>query len=95
MSGQSRGYINRVETGNIQTPTLPSAEKIANALGVSVQELYGAPLGATGWVIDSPPGSHIPDIESDELIQLFDRLPDDDRLRLVAIARALYQLSRA
>jgi transcriptional regulator with XRE-family HTH domain len=94
LSGQSRNYINRLETGNIQTPTLPIAERIATALGVDVKALYGEQIGATGWVIEEPPGSFIVDLESDELIQLYNRLPDPDRDRLIAIARALYQLTR-
>ena len=94
MTGQSRGYINRVETGNIRTPTLPIAEKIAAALAVSVEDLYGEKIGATGWLIEDAPGAYIADVESDELVQLFDRLPSTDRTRLVAIARTLYQLSR-
>ena len=54
MTGQGRGYINRVETGNIRTSTLPIAEKIAAALDVTAQELYGAPIGVTGWLIEQP-----------------------------------------
>lgn len=94
LSGQGRAYINRVETGNIKTPKLANAERIAESLGVSVQELYGGPLGSTGWLIEEAPGAYITDVESDELVQLYDRLPDDDRERLVVIARALYQHSR-
>ena len=83
-TGMDRSHIIKIETGRIMIPAPETVQRLASALGVPPVEL--APVAEL-----LPPG---PDVESDELLQLFDRLPDPDRDRLVAIARALYQLSR-
>ncbi|MCX6745389.1 MAG: helix-turn-helix transcriptional regulator [Candidatus Parcubacteria bacterium] len=37
--GMDRGYISRIENG-LKNPTLANIEKIANAMGVAVNELF-------------------------------------------------------
>ena len=88
--GMDRTQYLRMENGDPKRPHYETLVKIADAYGIKPLVL----LEATGQTITEARGSHAPDVESDELAQLFDRLPDADRDRLIAIARALYQLSR-
>ena len=83
-AGMDRSHIIKIETGRIMEPATETVQRLAAALGVAPSDLMP--------VADMLPPA--PDVESDELVQLFDRLPHDDRTRLVAIARTLYQMSR-
>lgn len=89
----NRAGMNRSHIGTIETkPGLPQYKtivSIAKALGVTPREL----LAPTGTTIMEAAAPYTTDLESDELIALYDRLSDDDRARLVAIARALWQLT--
>lgn len=90
-AGLNRSHVTTIETGKIGMPQYETVQALAKALGMLPREL----IEPTGQTIMEARGEYSTDVESDELVQLFDRLPDDDRARLVAIARALYQLSRA
>lgn len=90
-AGLNRSHITTIELGKIGMPQYETVQAIAKAFGMLPREL----LDPTGQTIMEARGTYsTDDVESDELVQLFDRLPDADRDRLVAIARALYQLSR-
>jgi len=89
-AGLNRSHVTTIEGGSIDMPQLKTVQALARAFGVLPQQLI-EPTGRTIMEL-LPPAN---DVESDELVQLFDMLPDADRDRLVAIARALYQLSRA
>lgn len=39
-SGISCGHISEIERGKVSSPTLPTAVRLARALGVSIQELF-------------------------------------------------------
>jgi transcriptional regulator with XRE-family HTH domain len=83
-AGMDRSHVIKIETGRIMHPEPETVFRLARALGISTVELV--------------PPEHVQqpgtDVESDELVSLYSVLTDDDRVRLVAIARALYQLSR-
>ena len=90
-AGLNRSHVTTIETGKIEMPQYDTVQALAKALGMLPREL----IEPTGKTIMEARGEYgTDDVESDELVQLFDRLTDDDRQRLVAIARALYQLSR-
>lgn len=84
-------HMNRSHIGGIETkPGLPqyaTIVSIAKAFGMTPRELL-APSGTTIMQAAAP---HDIGVDSDELIAVFDLLSDDDRDRLVAIARALWQ----
>jgi transcriptional regulator with XRE-family HTH domain len=88
--GLSRSHYARIEGGNPKRPEWETLQKIAEGFGMNVAVL----VEATGQTIMEAAGYVNDDLETDELLQLFDRLGDDDKDRLVAIARALYQLAR-
>lgn len=91
----NRAEMNRSHIGGIETkeglPQYPTIVSIAKAFGMTPRELL-APSGTTVMQAAGPEG---PDIESDELLALFDLLSNADRDRLVAIARALWQLTES
>lgn len=91
----NRAEMNRSHIGGIETkeglPRYSTIVSIAKAFGMTPRELL-APSGATIMQAAGPEG---PDVESDELLALFDLLSEDDRDRLVAIARALWQRTRS
>lgn len=92
--GMDRGHINKIETGRIGRPTLPVANRIAAALDTTADALYGQPVNA-GWIRDLPPNYSVLDFDEDELVLLARALSDDDRRRLLVVARAFYQMERS
>ena len=90
-AGLNRSHVTTIEGGKIGMPQFDTVQAIAKAFGMLPREI----LEPTGQTIMEARGAYsTDDVESDELLQLYNRLPDDDRDRLVVIARALYQLSR-
>ena len=93
-AGLSRSHVTTIEGGKIEMPQYDTVQAIARALGMLPREL----IEPTGKTIMESRGVYSADadadVETDELVQLFDRLPHEDRARLVAIARTLYQMSR-
>lgn len=90
-AGLNRSHLTTIEGGGIGMPRFETIQALAKAFGMVPRELID-PTGKT--ILEARGATGTDDIESDELVQLFDRLSDDDRDRLIAIARALYQLSR-
>ena len=88
--GMERTQYLRMEAGTPKRPEYETLVRIADAYGVPPVTL----IEATGQTVMESAGRYMVDVESDELLQLFDRMDEHDRRRLVAIARALYQLSR-
>lgn len=86
LAGMNRSHIGGIETkpGLPQYATIVS---IAKAFGMTPKELL-APSGTTIMEAAAP---YDVGVDTDELVALFDLLSDDDRDRLVAIARALWQ----
>jgi transcriptional regulator with XRE-family HTH domain len=83
-AGMDRSHLIKIETGRIMQPEQETVHRLARALGVSPVELTTIQsLQSAGAAVDS-----------DELVSIYNRLPDADRDRLMAIAHALYQLSR-
>ena len=90
-AGLNRSHVTTIEGGKIGMPQFDTVQALAKAFGMLPREL----IEPTGQTIMEARGAYsVDDVESDELVQLFNRLGDADRARLVAIARALYQLSR-
>mgnify|MGYP001161680458 CR=1 FL=1 len=87
----NRAGMNRSHIGGIELkPGLPqygTIVSIAKAFGMTPREL----LAPTGTTIMEAAAPYDVGIEADELVALFDLLSEDDRDRLVAIARALWQ----
>ena len=90
-AGLNRSHVTTIEGGKIGMPQFDTVQSIAKAFGMLPRELI-EPTGQT--IMEARGATGTADVESDELLQLYNRLPDDDRDRLNAIARALYQLSR-
>lgn len=91
MSGIGRTHVNRIETGETYRPTDETIEKLAVALGMSSEELIEnvePPL-----MLREDRGLYAVDLEDDDLLQIYNRMTDPDRKRLVAIARALWILN--
>ena len=96
--GKSQRWISTLETTNT-VPRRVNLLRLARALSIDISELYIAADWAktrqdAHRIEEQAPPYDLTNLQSDELLQLFDRLPDPDRDRLVAIARALFQLSR-
>lgn len=96
--GKSQRWISTLETTNT-VPRRVNLLRLARALSIDISELYIAADWAktrqdAHRIQEQAPPYDLTNLQSDELLQLFDRLPDPDRDRLVAIARALFQLSR-
>ena len=88
--GIQRSHYSRIESGEHQRPEFETLQRIAAAYGVPPVTL----IEATGQTIMESAGRYMVDVESDELLQLFNRMDEHDRRRMVAIAHALYQMSR-
>lgn len=88
--GMDRTQYLRMEDGQPKRPKYETLVKLADAYGVKPVVL----IEATGQTIMEAAGRRSGDLDEDEILQLFNRLTDEDRERLIAIARALYQLSR-
>ena len=96
--GKSQRWISTLETTNT-VPRRVNLLRLARALSIDISELYIAADWAktrqdAHRIEEQAPPYDLTNLQSDEMAQLFHRLPDTDRERLVAIARALYQLSR-
>lgn len=91
--GMKRSYLSKIENGRVKEPEEFTRDKIAKRLGLTLYELmeYAGP-SITRMIREDVP--RFQDVESDELVYWFNRLPDDDRDRLIAIARTLYQLQK-
>lgn len=89
----NRAEMNRSHIGAIETkPGLPhyaTIVSIAKAFGMTPREL----LSPSGTTIMEAAAPYSVDVESDELVAIYDLLSEDDRTRLVALARALWQLT--
>lgn len=85
--GMQRSYLSKIESGRVTNPESATRERIASAMGLTPNELLefvgSSVLEETAW--------YVPDMESDELMQVFQRLTDDNRERLLVIAYALYR----
>lgn len=91
LAGMGRSHVNRIETGEIYRPEDETIEKLATALDMSVDELLAnvePPL-----MLREDRGLYAVDLEEDPLLQLYNRMSEPDRRRLVAIAEALWRLN--
>ena len=91
LSGIGRTHVNRIETGETHRPKDETIGKLAAALGMSSEELLEnvePPL-----MLREDRGLYAVDLEDDDLLQLYSRMSEPDRKRLVAIARALWILN--
>ncbi|MBA2707653.1 MAG: helix-turn-helix transcriptional regulator [Gemmatimonadaceae bacterium] len=92
-AGLNRSHVGQIERqdGGIAFPQYETILAISRAFGLIPRQL----IEPTGRTIMEASGQYkTDDTEVDELVQLFNRLPDDDRDRLIAIARAFYQLRK-
>lgn len=92
-AGLGRTYINKIETGAIYRPEDANIERLAAALDMTADELLAnvePPL-----MLREDRGAYAVDVEDDDLLQVYSRMSDGDRRRLVAIARALWLLGDA
>lgn len=93
--GMKRSYLSKIENGHVKVPSNETQERVAAGLGLTIDALmeYAGPsLRRMIEEYDRPYGFE--DVEPSELLAIFSLLPAPDRDRLVAIARALFQLSR-
>lgn len=91
LSGIGRTHVNRIETGETYRPKDETIAKLAAALDMTADELLAnvePPL-----MLREDRGLLAVDLEDDELLQVYHRMADDDRKRLVVIARALWLAS--
>lgn len=89
-AGYDRTYINKIERGGIVYPTEETIERLAAALGVTADALLETV--ETPEMLREERGIYFIDPDDDELMQIYSRLPEPDRKRLRAIARALWIL---
>lgn len=91
LAGLNRTYVNKIETGRIYRPEDENIEKLAAALGMTPDELLATvepPL-----MLREDRGLYAVDLDEDPLLQLYNRMSEPDRRRLVAIADALWRLN--
>lgn len=91
LAGMGRSHLNRIETGEIYRPEPETIDKLADALGITSEELLAnvePPL-----MLREDRGAYAIDLDDDDLLQLYARMSEPDRKRLVAIARALWMLN--
>jgi transcriptional regulator with XRE-family HTH domain len=86
-AGMNRSHVTAIELGKIGMPRLETVQALARAFGLLPNQII-EPTGRT--VMDMLPHD-VGDVEVDELLDLYNVLTDDDRERLIVIARALYQ----
>lgn len=89
-AGIGRSHVNRIETGAIYRPETETIERLAVALDMTADELLvnvEPPL-----MLREDRGAYAVDLDDDDLLQVYSRMSDPDRKRLVAIARALWLL---
>lgn len=87
LSGIGRTHVNRIETGETYRPTDETIDKLAAALDMTTDDLLAnvePPL-----MLREDRGAYVTDLEDDDLLQVYSRMRDADRKRLVAIARAI------
>lgn len=91
LSGIGRTHVNRIETGETHRPTDDTIDKLAAALGMTSEQLLEnvePPL-----MLREDRGLYAVDLDEDPLLQLYNRMSEPDRRRLVAIADALWRLN--
>lgn len=91
LSGIGRTHVNRIETGETYRPTDETIGKLAAALDMTADELLAnvePPL-----MLREDRGLYAVDLDEDPLLQLYNRMSEPDRRRLVAIADALWRLN--
>lgn len=91
LSGIGRSHVNRIETGAIYRPEPETIERLAIALDMTADELLAnvePPL-----MLREDRGLYAVDLDEDPLLQLYNRMSEPDRRRLVAIADALWRLN--
>lgn len=84
-------YISKIETGKIYRPEDETIDKLAAALDMTSEELLEnvePPL-----MLREDRGLYATDLDEDPLLQLYNRMSEPDRRRLVAIAEALWRLN--
>lgn len=89
--GVDRTYINKIELGRVYRPEDETIEKLATALDMTVDQLLEnvePPL-----MLREDRGLYAVDLDEDPLLQLYNRMSEPDRRRLVAIAEALWRLN--
>lgn len=92
LSAVNRSHIASIEStkpGTIEEPEYDTIVRLAAGLGVTPAAL----LAPTGRSVMEAASVYMVDVESDEIVALFNRLDDADRKRLIAIARALWRLN--
>lgn len=91
LSGIGRTHVNRIETGETYRPKDETIDKLAAALGMTSEALLEnvePPL-----MLREDRGLYAVDLDEDPLLQLYNRMSEPDRRRLVAIADALWRLN--
>jgi transcriptional regulator with XRE-family HTH domain len=91
LSGIGRTHVNRIETGETYRPKDETIQKLAAAMDMPMDELLAnvePPL-----MLREDRGLYAVDLDDDDLLQLYARMQEPDRKRLVAIARALWILN--
>lgn len=91
LSGINRAYISKIETGRIYRPEPETIDRLAAALDMTADDLLAnvePPL-----MLREDRGLYAVDLDEDPLVQLYNRMSEPDRRRLVAIAEALWRLN--
>ncbi len=91
LAGLDRTYVNKIETGRVYRPEDENIDKLATALGITPEQLLEnvePPL-----MLREDRGLYAVDLDEDPLLQLYNRMSEPDRRRLVAIADALWRLN--
>lgn len=89
--GVDRTYINKIEGGRVYRPEEETIAKLAAALDMTAADLLATvepPL-----MLREDRGLYAVDLDEDPLLQLYNRMSEPDRRRLVAIADALWRLN--
>jgi transcriptional regulator with XRE-family HTH domain len=91
LAEMGRSHVNRIETGEIYRPEPETIDKLAAALGITTDDLLENVEPPV--MLRDDRGPLAIDLDEDPLLQLYHRMSEPDRRRLVAIADALWRLN--
>lgn len=95
LSGVSRGHISNIERGHVSNVGIEAIVALAKALNVSVLYLLGLSDYALAGIRDDeeedlpPPRRSAPDPLAEELLTVYQQLPNDKRSILLNMAKVL------
>ena len=84
------GTLNKILNGETKNPTGRTLAKIASVLNCTVEFLYGGDEGTESPRTNTDSGETV---EKQELIDIFDRLPDSEKLVALRMLRGLINSS--